>query len=52
MVKPKLIGKPEIIEKETGNYVFSPKQIEKVEELITAAVTVKKIMSACRIQIW
>lgn len=41
-VKPKLIGKPEIIEKETGNYVFSPKQIEKVEELINAAVTVKK----------
>ncbi|QWH20556.1 hypothetical protein EXW62_26345 (plasmid) [Bacillus mycoides] len=41
-VKPKLIGKPEIIEKETGNYVLSPKQLEKVEELITAAVTVKK----------
>lgn len=41
-VKPKLIGKPEIIEKETGNYVFLPKQLEKVEELITAAVTVKK----------
>ncbi|PEM84870.1 hypothetical protein CN627_21455 [Bacillus wiedmannii] len=41
-VKPKLIGKPEIIEKETDNYVFSPKQLEKVEELITAAVTVKK----------
>ncbi|MGR3779539.1 plasmid recombination protein [Bacillus paramycoides] len=41
-VKPKLIGKPEIIEKETGNYVFSPKQLEKVEELIIAAVTVKK----------
>ncbi|WP_088266109.1 plasmid recombination protein [Bacillus mycoides] len=41
-VKPKLIGKPEIIEKETGNYVFSPKQLEKVEELITAAVTIKK----------
>jgi hypothetical protein len=41
-VKPKLIGKPEIIEKETGNYVFSPKQLEKVEELITSAVTVKK----------
>ncbi|MBX0352695.1 plasmid recombination protein [Bacillus toyonensis] len=41
-VKLKLIGKPEIIEKETGNYVFSPKQLEKVEELITAAVTVKK----------
>lgn len=41
-VKPKLIGKPEIIEKETGNYVFSPKQLEKIEELITAAVTVKK----------
>lgn len=42
VVKPKLIGKPEIIEKETGNYVFSPKQLEKIEELITAAVTVKK----------
>ncbi|PGM63501.1 hypothetical protein CN947_08870 [Bacillus cereus] len=41
-VKPKLISKPEIIEKETGNYVFSPKQLEKVEELIIAAVTVKK----------
>ncbi|EOP32683.1 MULTISPECIES: plasmid recombination protein [Bacillus cereus group] len=41
-VKPKLIGKPEIFEKETGNYVFSPKQLEKVEDLITAAVTVKK----------
>ncbi|HDR8043341.1 TPA: plasmid recombination protein [Bacillus cereus] len=41
-VKLKLIGKPEIIEKETGNYVFSPKQLEKIEELITAAVTVKK----------
>ncbi|AKR13346.1 hypothetical protein AC241_32385 (plasmid) [Bacillus thuringiensis] len=41
-VKPKLIGKPEIIEKETGNYVFSPKQLEKIEGLITAAVTVKK----------
>ncbi|MFJ1121762.1 hypothetical protein ACIKJR_19810, partial [Bacillus thuringiensis] len=41
-VKSKLIGKPEIIEKETGNYVLSPKQLEKVEELITAAVTVKK----------
>lgn len=40
-VKSKLIGKPEIIEKETGNYVFSPKQLEKIEELITAAVTVK-----------
>lgn len=41
-VKLKIIGKPEIIEKETGNYVFSPKQVEKVEELITAAVTIKK----------
>jgi len=41
-VKPKLIGKPEIIEKETGNYIFSPKQLEKVEELITAAVTIRK----------
>lgn len=41
-VKVRLIGKPEIIEKETGNYVLTPKQVEKVEELITAAVAVKK----------
>lgn len=41
-VKPKLIGKPEIIEKETGNYVLSPKQLEKLENVVTAAVTVKK----------
>jgi len=41
-VKPKLIGKPEIIEKETGNYVYTPKQIKQLEDLITAASTVKK----------
>lgn len=41
-VKVRLIGKPEIIEKETGNYVLTPKQVEKMEELITAAVAVKK----------
>ncbi|UAT33115.1 plasmid recombination protein (plasmid) [Bacillus badius] len=42
LVKPKLIGKPEIIEKETGNYVFSPKQLEKLENVVTAAVTIKR----------
>ncbi|MEI4804541.1 plasmid recombination protein [Bacillus sp. FJAT-51639] len=38
----KFIGKPDIIEKETGNYVYTPKQIEQLEDLVTAAVTVKK----------
>lgn len=42
LVKPKLIGKPEIIEKETGNYVFSPKQLETLENVVTAAVTIKR----------
>lgn len=41
-VKPKFIGKPEIIEKETGNYVYTPKQVTYLEELVSAAVTVKK----------
>ncbi|MGR5864900.1 plasmid recombination protein [Bacillus cereus] len=41
-VKPKFIGKPEIIEKETGNYVYTPKQITYLEDLVSAAVTVKK----------
>lgn len=41
-VKPRLIGKPDIIEKETGNYVFTPKHIEKIEEMLHAAVTIKK----------
>ncbi|MDP1459991.1 plasmid recombination protein [Bacillus wiedmannii] len=41
-VKPKFIGKPEIIEKETGNYVYTPKQISYLEDLVSAAVTVKK----------
>lgn len=30
-IKPKLIGKPEIIEKETDNYILSPKQLRKFE---------------------
>ncbi len=41
-VKPKIIGKPEIIQEETGNYVFTPKQVEKIENLLTAAVVIKK----------
>ncbi|MGE1026511.1 plasmid recombination protein, partial [Bacillus sp. GMs2/2] len=41
-VKPKFIGKPEIIEKETGNYVYTPKQVTYLEDLVSAAVTVKK----------
>jgi len=41
-VKPKFIGKPEIIEKETGNYVYTPKQVKYLEGLVGAAVTVKK----------
>lgn len=41
-VRPKFIGKPEIIEKETGNYVYTPKQVTYLEDLVSAAVTVKK----------
>ena len=41
-VKPKFIGKPEIIEKETGNYVYTPKQVTYLEDLVSAAVIVKK----------
>lgn len=40
-IKPRLIGKPEIIEKETGNYVFTPKQVEKIEDMLHAAVAIK-----------
>lgn len=41
-VKPKVFGKPEIIEKETGNYVLTPKQIKKIEEMVNAAVVIRK----------
>jgi len=41
-VKPKFIGKPDIIEKETGNYVYTAKQVKYLEDLVSAAVTVKK----------
>lgn len=41
-VKPKLLGKPEIIEKETGNIVLTPKQYKKVNEQVTAAVAIQK----------
>lgn len=36
------IGHPEIIEEETGNTVFSPKQLKSMEDKINAAVTIKK----------
>lgn len=41
-VVPKMFGKPEIHQKETGNYVFTPKQMEQLETIVTAAVAVKK----------
>lgn len=41
-VESKFIGKPKIIEKETGNYVYTLKQIKYLEGLVGAAVTVKK----------
>lgn len=41
-VKPKLIGKPEILEKETGNFVFTPQQVERIEVELSAALTIKK----------
>lgn len=41
-VKPKIIGKPEIIKTETENTVFTPKQLKSIEDKINAAVTIKK----------
>ena len=41
-IVPKMFGKPEIHQKETGNYVFTPKQMEQRETIVTAAVAVKK----------
>jgi hypothetical protein len=41
-VKPKILGKPEIIETETENTVFNPKQLKSIEDKINAAVTIKK----------
>jgi len=41
-VKPKMIGKPEIIEKETGNYVLTPDQYKEMTEKFHAAVTIQK----------
>ena len=41
-VKPKIIGKPEIIKTETENAVFTPKQLKILEDKINAAVTIKK----------
>lgn len=41
-VRPKFIGKPEIIKTETENTVFTPKQLKSMEDKINAAVTIKK----------
>lgn len=41
-VTPKLFGKPEIVERETENFVMTPKDIEKLESVMTAAVAIKK----------
>lgn len=41
-VKPKILGKPEIIKTETENTVFTPKQLKSMEDKINAAVTIKK----------
>lgn len=35
------LGQPEIIKKETGNYVLTPKEIKKIEGVVNAAVVVK-----------
>lgn len=42
-VKPKLIGKPENIEKETGNFVFSPKQIDRIEKIDSCGYCEKRL---------
>lgn len=41
-VTPKLFGKPEIIDRETGNFVMTPKDIERLESVMTAAIAIKK----------
>lgn len=41
-VRSKLIGKPEIIEKETENYVLTPKQYNDLTEKVHAAVSIQK----------
>lgn len=41
-VTPRLFGKPHIVERETENFVLTPKNIEKLESVMTAAVTIKK----------
>jgi len=41
-VKSKLFGKPEVIEKETGNVVLTSDQYKKVNEQITAAAAIQK----------
>jgi len=34
--------KKEKVEKETGNYIYTPKEIDKIEKMVIAAVAVKK----------
>jgi predicted nuclease with TOPRIM domain len=40
-VTPKLFGKPEIVEKETGNFIVTPSELKSMQEKLDAAYRVK-----------
>lgn len=40
-VTPKLFGKPEIVEKETGNFIVTPNELKSMQEKLDAAYQVK-----------
>lgn len=40
-VTPKLFGKPEIVEKETGNFIVTPSELKSMQEKLDAAYQVK-----------
>lgn len=41
-VTPKMFGKPEIVEKETENFVVTPKELKNMKEVMNAAYQVKE----------
>lgn len=41
IVTPKLFGKPEIVEKETGNFIVTPSELKSMQEKLDAAYQVK-----------
>lgn len=41
IVTPKMFGKPEIVEKETENFIVTPKELKNMKEVMSAAYQVK-----------